>query len=237
MYDYEEVCPISKAASVLCERWTLQIIREMFFGVTRFNEFRQYLPKMSPTLLNTRLRTMEQQGIIIRRKVPEKRSYEYLLTPAGLELKPVLTAFGKWGMQWAFEHMDETQLNASTLVRDFAVALKLDQLPAGDATFQFSISMDNQVVRKYVLLRDGTPQVCDENIGYDVDVYLTTDVATLAAIWYGERSVTSAREQGLLKVTGTTYYVDTISKWLGNSQFASYNKRCDKNVGERQVNP
>ena len=228
MYDYEEVCPVSKAASVLCERWTLQIIREMFFGVSRFNEFRQYLPRMSPTLLNTRLRTLEQQGIIIRRKVPEKRSYEYQLTPAGQALKPLLAEFGKWGMSWVFDRMNEKQLNASTLVRDFAAALQVDKLPAGDATFQFAITMDGQVVRKYILLRDGKAQVCDDNIGYDVDVYLAADIATLAAIWFGERSIATFRKQGLLKVMGTTYYVNTISKWLGTSQFATYNRHSDR---------
>ena len=40
MYDYNEACPISMAASVLCERWTLQIVRELFFG--DIGEFLQF---------------------------------------------------------------------------------------------------------------------------------------------------------------------------------------------------
>lgn len=91
------------------------------------------------------------------------------------------------------------------------------------ATFQFSVTVDKQVLRKYILLRDGNAQVCEDNIGYDVDVYLAADVVTLAEIWFGERSVSAACEQRRLKVTGTTYHVDTISKWLGTSQFAPYN--------------
>jgi hypothetical protein len=178
-------------------------------------------------LLNTRLKTLEEQGIIVRRKTPEKRSFEYQLTPSGQALKPVLTEFGKWGMSWVFDRMNETHLNASTLVRDFAVALRLDQLPAGNATFQFSVTVDKQVLRKYILLRDGNVQVCDDNIGYDVDVYLAADIVTLAELWFGERSVATACEQGRLKVTGTTYYVDTIPKWLGTSQFAPYNRHSD----------
>ena len=38
MHDYNEACPISMAASVICEKWTLQIVREMFFGSTRYSE-------------------------------------------------------------------------------------------------------------------------------------------------------------------------------------------------------
>ncbi|MAA61079.1 MAG: transcriptional regulator, partial [Pseudomonadales bacterium] len=77
MYDYEEVCPVSRAASILCERWTLQIVREMLFGASRFSDLQKYLPKLSPTLLNTRLKTLEQQGIVIRTRIAEKRGYEY----------------------------------------------------------------------------------------------------------------------------------------------------------------
>ena len=71
MFDYAEACPISKAASLLCERWTLQIIREMLMGATRFSEFQKYLPKMSPTLLNSRLRSLEAHGLIVRKRIPE----------------------------------------------------------------------------------------------------------------------------------------------------------------------
>jgi len=222
MYDYEEACPISKAASVLCERWTLQILREMFLGATRFSEFRQYLPKMSPTLLNTRLRTLEEQGIIVRKRAAEKKTYEYQLTPSGLALKPVLSEFGKWGIRWIFDQMDPTQLNLSAVIRDFAVALKLDQLPQGDSTIQIAVTGECEPVKKYIMVREGKAQVCDENIGYDVDVYMTADLETLGKIWFGKLSVVTACDQGSLKVTGMSFYVDNISKWLGTSQFAPY---------------
>ena len=75
MYDYEEFCPISKTASVLGEKWTIQIVREMHFGVSRFNDFMKFMPRISPTLLNTRLKSLEEYGIIYRRKVHERRGY------------------------------------------------------------------------------------------------------------------------------------------------------------------
>jgi len=226
MFDYEEACPVSKAASVLCERWTLQIIREMSLGATRFSEFRQYLPKMSPTLLNTRLKTLEEQGIIVRRRSPEKRSHEYQLTPCGKALKPVLREFGKWGMHWAFDSMNPEELNVSAIIRDFAVALRIDQLPAGDTTIQFNVVGDDNAIHKYILVRDGKAQVCEDNIGYDVDVYLTADIKTLGQIWYGDYTAAAAREKGLLKVTGTAFYVNNIGKWLGTSQFAPFNTKA-----------
>jgi DNA-binding HxlR family transcriptional regulator len=50
-FDYGEACPVSMAASVLAERWTLQIIREMFLGSTKYSQFQKYMPNISPTLL------------------------------------------------------------------------------------------------------------------------------------------------------------------------------------------
>jgi DNA-binding HxlR family transcriptional regulator len=54
-FDYGEACPVSMAASVLAERWTLQIIREMFLGSTKYSQFQKYMPNISPTLLKNRL--------------------------------------------------------------------------------------------------------------------------------------------------------------------------------------
>lgn len=219
MYDFEEACPISKAASVLCERWTLQILREMMLGATRFSEFRQYLPKMSPTLLNTRLKTLEKEGLIVKRKIPEKNSYEYRLSPSGKALGPLLTEFGKWGMQFAFTSMNEEQLNVSALIRDFAFALQIDQLPEGSSVIQFNVNVDDKCIVKYIIIRDGKREMCDENIGYDVDVNLTADLKIFGQIWFNALGITSAIKTCQLKVFGSPFYTNNISRWLGTSQF------------------
>lgn len=220
MFDYEEACPISKASSILCERWTLQIIREMLFGVTRFSEFQQYLPKLSPTLLNARLRTLEEAGIIVRKKIPEKRGFEYRLTPCGQELRPVLMAMGKWGLSWVLNKMDPDEVNLSVLIRDYATALKIDQLPDGDSTIQITVSDEDHLTREFLLVRNGSAQVCEDNIGTDVDVYLTADRKTLAEIWFGQLTVNAALKQGLLKVVGMPFYVKNVCRWLGTSELA-----------------
>ena len=97
MYDYNEACPISMAASVLCEKWTLQIVRELFFGSTRYSEIQKFIPNISPSLLRTRLRFLEEQGLILRKRGAKANRYEYFLTPSGKALAPVLSA-AKRGM-------------------------------------------------------------------------------------------------------------------------------------------
>lgn len=220
MYDYEEACPVSKAASVLSERWTLQILREMHMGATRFSEFQAYLPKLSPSLLNTRLKTLEEQGLVLKKKIPEKKGFDYQLTPMGQATLSLVVEMGKWGMKYSFESMREEELNASALVRDFAIMLRKEELPTGDSVFQFNVQGEDESVTKFVILRDGHAQVCDENLGTEVDVYLTATKMIFGAIWYGKLDIPRAVSNGELKVVGNSYYVNSISKWLGVSQFA-----------------
>jgi len=126
MYDYNEACPISMAASVLCKRWTLQIIRELFFGSSRYSEIQRFIPNISPSLLRNRLRYLEERGLIVRRCPTRASHYEYFLTPSGKALAPVLTEMGKWGMRWARDGMTDKQNTAWGLVRDFAGGIDID---------------------------------------------------------------------------------------------------------------
>lgn len=223
MYDYEEACPVSKASSVLCERWTLQIIREMFFGASRFSDFQKFLPRVSPTLLNARLKRLEQEGIILRRRIAEKKGYEYQLTPCGQALRPVLYEMGKWGMMWVVDQLTADEMNLLTLIRDFAVALQLDQFPTGDATIQFNVTLGNKREQHFIQVRDGATSTCQDNAGYDVDVYLNCSLETLGNLWYGRISVADALTQEKLQVTGHRAYTKNLSRWLGLSQFSN----CD----------
>ena len=53
---YKQFCPVAMAAEILCNRWTMVLLRELVAGTTRFNDLRRGVPKMSPTLLSQRLK-------------------------------------------------------------------------------------------------------------------------------------------------------------------------------------
>ena len=165
--------------------------------------------------------------MIVKKRIAEKKGFEYHLTPSGRALKPVLTEIGRWGMRWTFESMNPVQLNLSTIIRDFSVALNQDELPAGDLTIQFNIADTQPPLKKYIMLREGSSQFCEENIGTEVDVYISGSLETLGRIWYGKISHTQAIDQGLLEVVGPPYLVNNLSLWLGVSQFADINKSFD----------
>jgi DNA-binding HxlR family transcriptional regulator len=223
MYDYNEACPISMAASVLCERWTLQIIREMFFGSTRYSEIQKFIPNISPSLLRNRLRFLEEQGLVVRKCAATANRYEYFLTPSGKALAPVLTEMGKWGMRWANDGMTEKQNTASGLVRDLAGGIDCDELPSCDTSIRIDLTDVKESPTRYIHVRNGKVQVCDTDLGFEVDVYITSTLDVMTRIWYGEIDMAVAIEDGRMKVDAAPIYRRRIKRWLKISSFTTDN--------------
>ena len=110
---YAQACPIARTLDVIGDRWTLLIIRDLFIGRSRFNEFRQSTPRISPKLLSQRLRRLEDEGIVERALLDgHPPRAEYRLTSRGRSLFPVLSAMGTWG----FEHLFATEPELRTEV-------------------------------------------------------------------------------------------------------------------------
>ena len=88
---YGDACGIPRALDRVGERWALMIVRELLLGPKRFTDLRTGLPDASPNVLSQRLRELEQEGIVRRRKLPPPAgSKVYELTEWGTELEPVL---------------------------------------------------------------------------------------------------------------------------------------------------
>jgi DNA-binding HxlR family transcriptional regulator len=100
MQEYGQFCPVALGAEIFAERWTPLILRELLQGSHRFSELRKGLPRISQNLLVQRLAYLEDVGLVERRPRPNGRGYDYLLTTAGEELRPVVVALGTWGYKW-----------------------------------------------------------------------------------------------------------------------------------------
>jgi DNA-binding HxlR family transcriptional regulator len=230
MYDYGEACPVSKATAVLCERWTLQIVRELMLGATRFSELQRTLPKISPSLLNARLRLLADSGIALRKRIPEQRGFEYHLTPAGQALQPVIMELGKWGMRWIFDGLEDEELDAAVLLGHMAAMLKVEELPACNTVLQFTFTDFTETAQRYIFVHDGKREVCDVNPGYEVDVYLRSTLRALSEVFWGERALREACRSGALKIVAPPVYSKSVSKWFPVSLFAADNRRRGKGV-------
>jgi DNA-binding HxlR family transcriptional regulator len=96
-------CSIAAALGILGERWSLLAIREMSYGVHRFDQIVAFTGAPRD-ILAARLRRLEAEGIVERRQYSDRPArFEYHLTRAGHELLPILVALGQWGDRWAVD--------------------------------------------------------------------------------------------------------------------------------------
>ena len=92
-------CPIARTLDIIGERWTILILRDLVVGGARkFQDFERSLIGISPNTLSTRLKRLEDAGIVERRFYEQHPPRaEYVLTETGGELRPVLKALLQWG--------------------------------------------------------------------------------------------------------------------------------------------
>ena len=95
---YGSFCPVAQASEIVAQRWVPLILREIMVGYLRFNEIRHALPLISPSVLSQRLRSLEEDGVIVRRG--DAGGASYVLTEAGEDLRPVVEALGQWARRW-----------------------------------------------------------------------------------------------------------------------------------------
>lgn len=93
----DQQCSVARSSAILGDPWTLTLLSDCFLGVRRFEEFKQRL-KVSRTTLATRLKLLEEHGILEQRQYEQKPPrFEYRLTQKGKELYPVIATLLAWG--------------------------------------------------------------------------------------------------------------------------------------------
>lgn len=98
----EDACPVARALDVVGDRWALLIIRDAFDNRRRFSDFQRSLG-VAKNILTDRLRTLVDEDILSVQPVSESSAYqEYVLTPKGEQLFPLVVALRQWGEQQLF---------------------------------------------------------------------------------------------------------------------------------------
>jgi len=95
-----DTCPITRLLDIVGDRWSFLMIRDVFYGVRRFDAMQKHLG-ISKKVLADRLSRLQQAGIF--KKVPYQQRpqrFEYRLTPKGRDLFPVLLTMMRWGNRW-----------------------------------------------------------------------------------------------------------------------------------------
>jgi DNA-binding HxlR family transcriptional regulator len=222
---YGQFCPVAMAAEVLCTRWTMLVLRELYAGSTRFNELRRGVPLMSPTLLSKRLKELENYGVIQRVKTTEPGVSEYRLTAAGHDLRSTVMGLGVWGQRWVKTQSSLKNLDPSLLMWDMRRNINPTPMPHKRSVIQFLYPAPAGKQRYWLVIDRGAVDLCLIDPGFEVDLYVAADLRGMTAIWMGLTTVRVEVQAGRLKLIGDPDLKRSMQTWLGLSPFAKEKKR------------
>jgi DNA-binding HxlR family transcriptional regulator len=220
MKEFGQFCPVAKATEVIGEKWTVLILRELILGSTRFSELQRALSRISPTLLSRRLKMLEEKGLLVRKSPPGQRSAEYHLTACGRELQPLIEHLAVWGMRWARGQMSDSELDVEFLMWDLQRRLQTDKLPSGETVLCFSFDELEKFRTWWLVVSDGSVDLCTENPGREVDLYINSQVRTLVEIWHGDLELGHALREQRVRTHGNVHLARTMPEWLGICLYA-----------------
>ncbi len=95
---YGQYCGVATAVELVGERWALLIVRDLLVGPRRYTDLKQGLPRIPTNILSTRLKELQEGGVVRRVPIP-RCGLVYELTEYGRELEPIVLALGRWGFQ------------------------------------------------------------------------------------------------------------------------------------------
>jgi DNA-binding HxlR family transcriptional regulator len=215
-----EYCPISLAAAVVCERWNVTILREMFAGARGFNDIHRGLPGLSRTLLSGRLRTLRQAGLVAAAAADGSGSHGYVLTPKGADLRGVLEELGSWSVRWSFPEPADDQLDPQLLLWRMGTGLAVDRLPERRVTVELTFDQRPQPVLGWLVLSGEDSSACTRHPMFTVDLYARADSRVWHELWYGHRDWHDVLVNGDLQLTGEPGLIAEFPRWFRRSAFA-----------------
>ena len=219
MRGYGQFCPVAKGAEVFAERWTPLVLRELLCGSTHFSDLHRGVPLMSRSLLSLRLKQLEQIGVVERKQGPH--GPEYHLTQAGREFAPMIRQLGEWGQRWFRSKFGRDELDVTLLMWDMRRCIKADEFPRGRICVQFGFTDLPASKRTWWLVSDGEEtDLCPADPGFEVGLYVTTDLQTMTRVWMGDLAMKSAIASGRIELDGARELRQHLERWLGLSGFA-----------------
>lgn len=193
---YDDACGTALALEFVGERWSLLVIRELMLGARRFGELKADLVGISANVLTQRLESLEQSGILTRRKLPPPANVQvYELTRWGYEIEPVFQTMGRWATR--------SPLHDPTLpLSPVSAMLSLRTMIAPDrpdvrmtVAFRFpGAAFVGRLDQRELAIERG-----DTNAA---DVTFDTDPTTFVGLVYGKRPFEGAEAADTLRLGG-----------------------------------
>ena len=185
------------------------------------------MPRMSPALLSRRLKELEAAGIVAHDvSGTEPAVSEYHLTESGRELWPLVEAFGIWGQRRIEARLSLQHLDADLLMWDMRRNLDTTPMPPQRSVVEFIYPEVPAAKRHFWLIVDPASgaDLCKIDPGFEVDLYVSTDMRSMTAIWLGLDTVRAAIASQRMVLTGDQRLAASMQIWLGLSPFAKERK-------------
>lgn len=214
MRSYGQYCPVAKASELLGDRWTLLIVRELLFGPLRFTEMERSLPGISRSVLTTRLRRLQRDGIVAKTV-----DGAYRFTEAGEALSPVLQALGDWVAQWVLSDPSDAELDPELLLLWVSRHVDREALPSERTVLEFQF-LPRPTRHIWMTLEPEDVSVCLEDPLLDVDLVIRSTVSDLYRIYMGRARLTDGLRDGTLELVGLPATVRAFPSWMKWSSFA-----------------
>lgn len=219
MHRYEQHCPVARAAEVISEPWTLLVIRELLRGNERCADIARGLPRMSASLLNVRLRTLENCGVVtgLAGNSGEKR---YRLTSAGRELRPVVEQLGRWGQRW-LDRPRLADLDPELLVYDICQQIDQTRLPHTPLVVEVDFTDTTGQRRWWLSLSAGKVAIQRTVPETRVTVRVTCTPGALAGVWLGHQTWLQAVRDYAIRLDGGPAAIRSLIECVGTSPYAA----------------
>ncbi len=104
---------------------------------------------------------------------------------------------------------------------DFHRSLRTDELPDGETVISVTLDDVEKHGRWWVIAEGGEVDLCTDDPGKEVDLYLHSRIADIAEIWMGDVDVRDAISQDALKATGSQHLLLTIASWFPQSRYSN----------------
>jgi len=212
---YGQYCGVTTAVDLIGERWALLIVRDLLVGPRRYTDLKQGLPKIPTNILSTRLKELQEGGVV--RRVPLMNcGLVYELTPYGRQLEPIVLALGRWGFAQMGDPAPDDIVTADSLTMALRTAFQTDaaaslppvdyEVHVGDVALRVQVS--GAVLRITQLAHsDGESEIIFA-AGPGIRRIISGELSPADAIDQDVLHVISG-DAGLLERFAATFHIDT----------------------------
>lgn len=210
MKRYSQYCPVAHALDAVGERWSLLIVRDLLDGPKRYTDLAAGLPGIGTNILAARLRDLEQNGIVRKRKLPPPTPVTvYELTEYGVELEEVMHALARWGARSLGPPSADEQLCPGWSLNAVKGTFRPEAAAGVVATYELRLGDEVTTMR----VDDGAV-AATKGPADAPDLVLETDAGTMFELLDRTLSAAEARAEGRVSIEGEPEELERLVSML-----------------------